>query len=237
MTEKYTQRIKKLPSIEVARNVARLKRANFALKENGSVGLGGWEDDGMIMYRMAEDVDPDQWQNDTDYEKVVIYQLKREITEDKVKDALQPPEIDQDSTMSLALRLGHEALIDGLLRLEVLEERRQRLSVPLGVRAAFHYMRGDINDSVGRELYSREPSVETHIKRINAKSRYRKLRYTLPVEPGGDMDMTSSVYSVVDVEPELSILKHLDLDPSSPAPPWWQELRRDFSRIDDAAMG
>jgi|GEM_PF-5525409 len=229
-----SEQFKDITSSEVARNVSRIKRINFALKENGSVSLGGWEDDGMLLYQMAQTTDESSWRGHTDYEKAVVYQLKSQVTEEKIRRATEPAEIAVDAKESAALRLGHEALRDGLFRLQLLEEKRQKLAIPLGVQAAFHFMHADISNAADRELYSREPPIAALVKKIRSDAPYRRIRYMLPIEPDEEMDMVSSVYGVVDFEPDQAIVERLGLDPESSVPPWWQELHRDMARIDMA---
>lgn len=137
--------------------------------------------------------------------------------------------------MERAQKLGHAALIDGLLRIHALEKRKQKLVMPIGVTAALCFMRGDIHSEIDRELHGRSPSVQHMVKRIEKATPPRSIRYMLPIFPDDEMAFTSSVYGLVDAEPEPAVYERIGLDGSSPERAWWQELHKDFARIDEAA--
>lgn len=82
MSEKISiQEVQKLSSPEVASNVVKLRRVNFALKENRGVVKGGWEDDGILEYIIAKTTEDEAaWLHHPRYEDVVIYEMKPSIT-------------------------------------------------------------------------------------------------------------------------------------------------------------
>lgn len=234
-----TESIANLPTSEIARNLARLQRAKFALKQAYTQPEAG-----EIAWKLAQPKgasDPylgTYWaqpeQRRVSYELLLIDSLKDALHLGIVKKAAATPYEHIDihhapepaqhiEERDLGRVIYDQARVEALGRLGLLTVRGSEVSVPLGALAALHYQRADIKSHTDCTLYERPDSIGAHADRLLSQVPKRTVEITVLAanETGTGMEpkqITTSVFSAVE-----------------PGTEWWREVAYDLDRIDEAA--
>ena len=237
----------KVPSIDVARWLARLDLIELALNENTQVCFGGsFSDDGIIGWSLAERAVAGQdWQHDKDYESVMIYELKRGLSYDAVQKATEPfleasetsiPEQKADKIYKMSRLIGKTVLREGLDRMgffQIYTGPNEFSLLARPVAAALHYRRGDIHSPIDRKLFTRAGAIEMAEETISKAVKPRYMRYMSTDYKKQPIARIGSVYREIAWPAETrELTEKLGLNPDAALSPWWQELQQDLARID-----
>jgi len=232
--------VKAVPTNEVARNLARLARIEYALDAQVLTD----RDEPQTAWVLAEPSQPTElfkqyWTRPADrereYDRLTIFCLEGRLSLKAIARAVQaaPAERVDISTPpagadQAAVRSGYEmiyaqACVEALGRVGVLTVSESGPTLPLGMRAALHYRRADIRQPIDRTLYERAPEIDMQTTRFIAAVPPRtgvvEVSAANPDRTGVEQQqLTWSAYAIAHTSAE-----------------WWQELAYDLGRIDEAS--
>lgn len=231
------EEVNQLSTPEIARNISRLGRVDFASAEfeqlDGRRAGDFGSEDSQIIDDLASRIDNSSERNeDPCYDLSVIYGLQRVAPSD-IKDKLLNPDLlraTKDRTV------GREALLrllayDGYTRVgDVFEQddgSSDDVQLTIGATAALAYMYSDIRNRLDRTLYDRYQEIEGAIGSIWQLVPPRA--YEASIEHAGNKP----------IPVHISVYRNLSLKHSTAAEsvnPWWEELQSDLAAIDAAAL-
>ncbi len=244
------EQIVEVPSVEIARQVARLRRVDFAAGENrqtdGRTGSDYGSEDGRIAYEMAKEIDDaeDRFEHGS-YELGVLYGLqtyppihavghlatRRLVTllteTSQLRDGWQGGE-DLQAVMTYD---GYKKVGDVFVEPSDIAER---IVPTIGAYAAVAFMRGDIKKPIDRVIYDRRREIKGLVKTLDAEVPVRTLtRKSSSVMPKSKFRPNPERFTITSSVFNSSWRKHQPAYGDTAW--WWGELRTDLSAIDTAA--
>lgn len=172
-----------VPTDEIVRNLARLARIEYALDGQFLTD----RDEPQTAWMLAEppqhtELYKQYWTRPADreqaYGRLTIFCLEGRLSLDAIAKAVQaaPARHIDISTPpvranQVAVRRGYEmiyaqACAEALGRVGVLTASESGPALPLGMRAALHYRRGDIHQPIDRALYERGAAIDTGVAQL-----------------------------------------------------------------------
>ena len=239
MNEIYTpEQVHRIPSLEVARHLARVARLDLALEENHQTdgrhpSDSGSDDEQMLWYMDQVPESVLNRREHTYYDMAVLYSLAgRQLWEDLVDTHPEHSDPAKDYAGTHTTDLRHHLAFDGYDRVGGMFEHTEGRHVPtIGTFAAGALHRASIRSFVDRSLYDRRTKIEEARRAIEALAPERTMiaEYEI-LKPRGHKELRTEIGSIFRIEfnPRRS---H---DGSTEW--WWDELRTDLEAIDQAAV-
>lgn len=173
-----------VPSVDIARWIARINLVNYALAENQDYEYGDFV--GYMYQNMTEIAKKDSsWSDDPIMEEMMVAELEPSVDFDKVVNGpthfTDTPGYAEGDDLSMDVQ--RTALRKGLGRIGLYETAEPH--VPLQALAALHYTRGNIKNPIDRKLYERSDEIDESASAIGTliQSRMTERILLQPVGP------------------------------------------------------
>lgn len=234
------QAITAVPTDEIARQLARLKRVEYAL---GQQHVADPRDEPQTAWELALPASKEaHWQKywrDPErrrlaYGALVIDSLRHALDLGAVQNVaaaavepiditVAPPQASRAVIQERSSRIIAQSKREALGRIGLLEVLNEGLAIPSAPLAALHYRRADIRSSVDRALYERADDIDGATEWLTAA-----------VPPRGvTVEVTAANADRTGLEQQQRVWSVYAV--ARTADEWWRELERDFCRIDDAS--
>lgn len=226
MKESYSvEQVRNVPSVEIARNVARVARLDFALDENrqmdGRTRSDWGSEDGRLIVMMADrNVSLDDLPADRSYDLGVLFALQTyefkyalDRLPKEIEKIQKNPVVDQVTVQRALTMDGYERVGD------IFEGTRDRLIPRIGAYAARAYLRGNIKKELDRSLYERADEIDAALQTIETAAPIR----------------TRTIYYHTDPVTTQEVSVFRDFEAHEDTEWWWSELKTDQTAIDAAA--
>jgi hypothetical protein len=242
------EQVAEVSSPEVARQVARLQRVDFAVEENrqtdGRTSSDWGSEDGRIAYGMGEDLNSisERFAHKS-YELSVLYGLqvyspkqamKYLTTKILAQTLAGKRQVNDASELQTVLAYDGYERVGGVF-IE-LSETAERVLPTVGAYAAVAYMRGNIKNPVDRAIYDRKEEIAKLVEEIEGQVPIRTF-----VNEGLMNIPRKGLFKKPKTEPyrvEKSVFNYSWRKNSieyGDVSWWWDELSTDLSAIDIAA--
>lgn len=230
--------VKAVSTDEIARNLARLMRIDYAVDAQRLTD----RDEPQTAWMLAG---PHQhvglyeqyWARPADrleaYDRLTIFCLEGRLSLKAIAGAVQatpaehidisapPAHADQAAVRRGSEAIYAQACVEALGRVGLLTAGESGLAVPLGAQAALHYRRADIRQPVDRALYERAPEIDA-----------RAAQLSTAVPPlVGTVEVTVANADRTALEQQQRVWPaYASVETSDE---WWQKLDYDLRRISD----